>query len=547
MSRATLEKRSPEKGRRWTFVRMFLIYLLFGLTLAWVSPWLPGAEGGKRILTRVWGPALTDSYPVSGRDQITVMLIDDRDLREYGEVWPVSLGFHERRLLELLKYEPKAVFFDIVFLDDRKDPDLEGFIDAACRARKAGIPVFVGSFGNAGIAASRTERAMLARRTHDGPGSAPCIEAAYLNLRIDGYDQSVWEYDLNVPASAPAGPGIAALAASPGASVFPSPAARLYQVDHTLSGDVAAGPMALVWGTASDPRNLEWLNNDMRPGGPGAACSATWRVQRVLQVGEPSAPICPYQQLLPMRTLKRIHGLDTQDLDEAIRGKYIIYGTHLQSNGDVILSPYHGRIAGAFLHAMALDNLLSFEGHPKAGGDFGRPWNSAATAFTLLAVAVISALIAAKSLVPMAEISRHRALHRLSAWQPSGAPMPLRTRRRAAFRELCLALKTGLLWLVPWLFVGVLFLLTIGLLIAVSYSWMSLGPLVWIEYVLFPLCMGFLHLGDKVDAFLKRAAQYAHGVLQAISAHDQEPHGMPSEPASADTAAVAQEPMRKTG
>ena len=498
-------------ARRAKFWRLFVIYLALGLTCAWLSQWLPVAEAGKRMATRIWGPVLTDSYPTTGRDQVTVMLIDDKDLREYGEVWPVSLGFHERRLLELLKYRPKAVFFDIVFLDDRKDPDLAGFIDAACKARQAGVPVFVGSFGNAGFTPSRTEAAMLARRVTLDGRMAPCIEAAYLNLRIDGYDQSVWEYDVDVPAQPVGGLAPAAV------QRFPSPAARLYQVDHRLDPHVAAEPMALVWGTASDPRNLEWLNSDLRPGGPGPACSASWEWTRVLPVGKAAAPICPYQQLLPIRTLKRTHGLDSQQLDEAIRNKYIIYGTHLQSNGDVILAPYHGRIAGAFLHAMALDNLLSFDGAPKAGGDFGQPWFGAASGFTLFAVAVISALIAAKNAFEIPAALRSRASGWLSAWQP-GTVFPGQALPRAVGGQLALGAKHLLLWLIPQALVGVAYFVAIAILVPVSYFLLKLGPLVWIEFVLFPIGMDFLQLGDKADEWRAQATQYLRGIGQAIRA-----------------------------
>lgn len=66
-------------------------------------------------------------------------------------------GFHKLRLLELLNYHPKEVFFDIEFLDDRRNPELDGFIDATYRARVARVAVFVGSLGNAGRAPSRTE------------------------------------------------------------------------------------------------------------------------------------------------------------------------------------------------------------------------------------------------------------------------------------------------------------------------------------------------------------------------------------------------------
>jgi hypothetical protein len=93
---------------------------------------------------------------------VTVLLSNREDLREFDEVRPAPLGFHKRRLLELLKYHLTAVFLDIVFLDDCRDSGLGGFIDAACRARprRAG---FVGSFGNAGKVPACIEQTMLAR------------------------------------------------------------------------------------------------------------------------------------------------------------------------------------------------------------------------------------------------------------------------------------------------------------------------------------------------------------------------------------------------
>lgn len=513
MSGPSLVKTAPKEEERSGFWRLLAIYVVLGLACAYLSQWMPAAEGAKRVMTRIWGPILTDSYPTTGRDRITVMVIDDQDLAAYGEVWPVPLGFHERRLRELLKYQPRAVFFDIIFLDDRKDPDLAGFIDAACAARVAGVPVFVGSFGSAGLAASGTERAMLDRRVEVAGRPTPCIEAAYLNLRIDGYDQSVWEYDLDVPATGKHG---AAPQGHAGAPAFPSPAARLYQLDHMLAPHVAAEPMALVWGTESDPRNLEWLNSDVRPGGPGAPCSASWHWKRLSPIGKPSDPICPYQQQLPVRTLKRVHGLDEDALDEAIRGKYLIYGTHLQSNADVILSPYHGRIPGPFLHAMALDNLLSFGGQPKTGGDFGQPWWGLATLFTLLAVVVISAIIAAKLAFDLPERVRQRVAARLAEGQPG----TVRYDRKhwAILGQMKRSFKDGVERAAPHLLLAAIYAVVILALVGMSYHWFGLGPLVWIEFALFPIGMEFLHFGDRIDTFLKNATAYLARAKQAVDA-----------------------------
>lgn len=156
------------------------VFIVFGLLFAAYSEYMPVGETVKRALTRIWGPLLTQDHPASGREQISVLLLDDDDLGQYGETWPVSLGFHARRIKELAAYRPKAIFIDLVFLDNRRDPELDGFIDAACKARLAGVPVMIGSFRHAGKS-SATQQQMLERSVEGAGGhgaSVPCIEEA---------------------------------------------------------------------------------------------------------------------------------------------------------------------------------------------------------------------------------------------------------------------------------------------------------------------------------------------------------------------------------
>lgn len=475
----------------------FLINVTLGLLFAFFAQWLPSSEGGKRIVTRIWGPVVTQHYPSSGRDQVTVMLIDDLDLRQYEEMWPVSLGFHQRRLQQLLKYAPKAVFFDIAFLDDRRDAGLDGFIDTACRAREQGVPVFIGSFANAGLAPSRVEAEMLGRRVEVHGQSQPCIEAAYLNLKIDGFDQSVWEYDVGLP------PGRARHgegehghdAAGPR---YPSPAARLFAVDHRLDAEVLAEPMALVWGLESDPFNLGWMRNQTRDVGDGPLCAGDWSWERVLPFGKMGPPLCPYQRTLPVRTLSRTNGLNADDLRDAIAGRYVIYGTHLQSTADTVTSPYHGRIAGAYVHAMALDNLLAFDGKPRRAGEFGEPGSGEVTAFTVFAVVVICGFIALKeSLSARLEKLRHSSERAAQESRGNGDTPPTAWNR---MKDLACAIGRNIYsWFGPTVLFILAALLVIMFLIYVSYSLLRLGPLVWVEYALFPLGMHFMHIGEKVE------------------------------------------------
>lgn len=488
-----------QRSQRQSFVIRWLVFVAVGLTLAALSDRMPHSEAAKRGLTRLWGPALTMSYPDVGRSQVTVLLLDDEDLDQYAEVWPAPLGFHKRRLVELLKYRPKAVFFDFIFLDDRNDPDLDSFIGAACRARISGTRIFIGSFGNAGIAPTRTEAAMLARRVESGGARVPCIEPAYMNLTIDGYDQSVWEYDLELA-------GAAGQLEKP--HRYPSPAARLYATDHPpASSDAPETPMAIVWGTETHPVNLAWMNNDRNPGGAGASCASTWHMSRMLPMMRMGSPICPYSRTLPLRALKPNSGVDPEDMQQAVAGNYIIYGAALQSNGDTVVSPYHGRIPGAYVHAMALDNLLSFQGKPKTGGDFLEPPAGRATWFTILAVFAISAFIAAKSVFAPALLYSRRP-PRLEGRSEPRNPLPRFPWASAIAATLHAGALRALGWTVlrlPVMLAGVLLIAT---LVAVSYFGMDLGPLVWIEYVLFPLAADFIGLGERAEEMLREA--YAH-------------------------------------
>ncbi|MGZ8288177.1 MAG: CHASE2 domain-containing protein [Telluria sp.] len=504
-----------------SFRYQFWIFVVVGLVMAWMSDWMPLGEGAKRGLTRVWGPALTASYPTTGSEQVTVLLLDDEDLDKYAEVWPAPLGFHKRRMAELLKYRPKAIFFDFLFLDDRNDPDLDAFIDTACRARAAGTPVFIGSFGHAGRAPSRTEKAMLERRVESGAGSVPCIEPAYMNLMIDGYDQSVWEYALELN--------------SAGSPSRPSPAARLYNVDHRAAAAPPETPMAVVWGTRVHPVNLSWMNNDLNPRGPGAPCASTWHITRMSPVTKAGAPICPYSRTLPVRALKANSGVDADDMRQAVSGKYIIYGTALQSSGDTIVSPYHGRVPGAYVHAMALDNLLSFEGKPKIGGDFLQPPASRATLFTLIAVLAISAFIAAKSAFG------ERLLYRgplAARWLQPKPPRNLIPWCRWGSALACSglsAVRRMAAWLLARFPLALAGLLLVAALILLSYFGMDLGPLVWIEYVLFPLAADFIGLGRSAETLLRDAAGSVRGMHARLPAapvgdcaHQQGAHEAPA-------------------
>src|SRR5215469_4090416 len=73
----------------------------------------------------ITGPYL---YPTTGRDQVSVALIEEETLQNQNAPWPWSYGQHARALDAMLAFHPKAVVVDILFVDSRPDDTLPDLI-----------------------------------------------------------------------------------------------------------------------------------------------------------------------------------------------------------------------------------------------------------------------------------------------------------------------------------------------------------------------------------------------------------------------------------
>lgn len=79
----------------------------------------------------------------SASDQIAVILIDQHSLDNAGGTWPPSYAFHAKMLFYLLPRAPKAVFLDLIFVDERDDKSLPLLVEALRAYKEEGIPVYV--------------------------------------------------------------------------------------------------------------------------------------------------------------------------------------------------------------------------------------------------------------------------------------------------------------------------------------------------------------------------------------------------------------------
>ena len=54
-------------------------------------------------------------------------------------------------------------------------------------------------------------------------------------------------------------------------------------------------------------------------------------------------------------------------------GSFLMVGGNFRGSGDLITTPLHTLLPGIFYHAVALENLLAFDGQPKVRKEFRDP------------------------------------------------------------------------------------------------------------------------------------------------------------------------------
>jgi nucleotide-binding universal stress UspA family protein len=207
------DRRHPYDRRpaAWRFVWRTVTAILVGLLLAWLGEHLvPSAEAAKRLVADAylpWATAASDApvlrwlpdsvrnrirYADSGQKAITVLSVDDNDLPLFNEKWPPKLEFYASLIDELRDNGARAIFLDLLLLDRRPAADVQALRAAACEARRAGIPVFLASFGSK-PAEGTPEQILLMPE----PGqSAPCVELVAPHTAQDDFDHAAWEYPL---------------------------------------------------------------------------------------------------------------------------------------------------------------------------------------------------------------------------------------------------------------------------------------------------------------------------------------------------------------
>ncbi|REE22712.1 CHASE2 domain-containing protein [Paraburkholderia sp. BL27I4N3] len=139
----------------------------------------------------------------------------------------------------------------------------------------------------------------------------------------------------------------------------------------------------LHWHESMDGEREErhgiWPRVDSRDGDEDMYCTSNesqikllWRAEARAFLRPLSRPLCVHYRTIHASQLPKHMGdgpnvatpndleLSDAELNDAFRGRFVMIGTSFAYSNDLVLSPLQDRIPGVFLHAAALDNLLSY-------------------------------------------------------------------------------------------------------------------------------------------------------------------------------------------
>ncbi|MFC6339224.1 CHASE2 domain-containing protein [Pseudomonas sp. CCM 7891] len=304
------------------------------------------ASSSDKASAQWFNRMLSGGYPNTGQQQVAVVLVDDAYLMRNNTSWPMPYDEQSKLFKRLLAYKPKAVFVDLLYSHDHSlgDPARGSQLLANVfeRYQRQGIALFV---ANTGVT-----------RGEDGQANtlAPFTGISQPALVLwDGVDD---RYPL-------------ALKTSQG--VLETPAMALYReycktqtcqrLPENAQATVASAPLVVQWGLKLAPQQArikdlsdcaspshflpDWLRQ--------LAQAVFWRFDDSAQAR------CAYSLTLSASDLEVSAPEDQALIAQLLGDRLVMVGAKITSTGDLVQSPVHGLIPGVYLHAMALDNLMT--------------------------------------------------------------------------------------------------------------------------------------------------------------------------------------------
>lgn len=264
-------------------------------------------------------------YPTDARDDIAVLLLTDEGLERHQQgVWPARYDFHGQVLNQLLIYQPKAVFIDMLWMNMDK-PGSSYLVRVLERYRDKKIPVFV-----VAISPSRFEQMW--------PELIGLVTPVSAFVDIDRTDFVARSYPSQHGAL-----NSAAFALAHALDIFPQSHKPLKTMD-------------IFWSSVDNSFN-EWLTEPSSAEAPSLIGTIT---QGFTDVNLNH----PYHNTLVVRDLLSAvnqNDEDTWQMAESIlTNRVVFYGANLTGVQDFVFTPNRDILPGVYYHSMAFDNLITW-------------------------------------------------------------------------------------------------------------------------------------------------------------------------------------------
>ena len=464
---------------------------------------------------------------------VSVVLWTDSGIeRDQERVWPLRMDAHATVLDSILRYNPKAVFVDILFVDDpakRGDESIEELTDTIDDYKDAGIPIY---FGDSHVDAIRVVEPLRNALGEDG-----LIPIALTS----NHTQVTYRAKVDAQSNDQRANG----------------AVAIYQRTGMTKEHLDINDFHIFWGGASSEiADKVWNCHplEMPDSFHGILLQALREIARPV-LGSESGPsesdwktnsvACPYIPTLPADLFIDIpacvpdssqpdssctrntseylttnySGLGIDDILESVTDKYIVYGASFQAASDIHRVPIydHQGLPGAFVHAMALDNLIEMDGNVHAAPT-ARDWWPDGVLYYLISVplSVLSFAISGYlifSLWHALEEKARRPLEKVAVrivrWKSPG---------HIGGREVIMLKSIKLISLmVEILFHGLVIVLTGGLILFITwiaFLHLRIGVINWLAIL---LSSGVLSIWTKtpfaeglVDILLRRPSSVQH-------------------------------------
>jgi CHASE2 domain-containing sensor protein len=331
-------------------------------------------DSSNQVLASWYRRAADDRSVPGPPGKIAVVMITDETLERdrnpdnSKRTWPVGYRYHARKIRKILAHQPAGLMIDILF-EDKREPvaHLEPAI-AALNKRQVPLVLSCGAYCECeGLREDLLE--ILERKLKNRFTLAPTPKL------IGPRDGIVRRYPLMLPIPTEYATDEAEEAFAGERANCRTGALALYRATHPVEDTALAGawvqsarvkkameadregfsePMELVWG-APVANGLVVRSTE-----PDCETLTTSEALARVLIGGEARYGCTPEPALDASRLDGRDALPFRDLDELLRGAYVIYGVDLAGVTDRFSSSVYRRQSGPFVHAMALDNLLKW-------------------------------------------------------------------------------------------------------------------------------------------------------------------------------------------